>query len=81
MEWNFELTAWPCPNQPAEKVTAPRSKTWLLFLGRKFCPLTRQFGGVLLGRSPFTVLLSMGLMLTVARRMLDYFDSVRWSKS
>jgi hypothetical protein len=79
-EQNSKPTVCPCPNQPAEKVTAPRSKTCSAFLGRKFCPLILQFGAVLLGTSSFTVLLSIGLMLTVAAQMLDYFEWFRWSK-
>jgi len=65
-------TAWPCANQPEEKLTAPGSCKWLLPCVKKLPWWIRQFGSVLLGIDCWMDLCSKGAMLAVASLMESY---------
>ena len=71
------LTMWPCPNHPAEKLTAPGFKLCLSDFPMKFRWEIFQLGIGFLGFSDFTDLLSKGLMAMVALQMEVYSIWIR----
>jgi hypothetical protein len=70
---NWKRTVWPCPNQPAEKVTAPGSIESRELLVTKFKSCVRQLGVGLSNFFVWTDFFNIGSMTTVDCSMLSYF--------
>lgn len=74
----LKLTSCPCANHPDEKFTAPGSQVRSAVFRTKFLSCILQFGAVFFSFCFLTDFFSNGAMLSVARRMRDYFKWVSY---